>query len=341
MTQQAPGKWFREGISLIELTEMFPDEASAARWFERVRWPDGRHCPKCGSTETNDVPNAKPMPYWCKGCKGYFSVRTGTTMQDSRLPLRKWAFAIYLYVTNLKGVSSMKLHRDIKVTQKTAWFMLHRLREGWDASGLENFTGPAEVDETYFGGREANKHAKKKKRLGRCGVGKAVIAGAKDRATNRVSAKVVDATDARTLQRFVADHAAPSATVYTDEHSAYKGMPFKHSAVRHSAGEYVRLMVARQRHRIVLGDAQARAQGRLSQDQRQAPTALCQRVRRASQRQVCRYRRPNAGRLRKRGREAADVQGSGVVGFQTTDRPVSCRDPRHSEGCRPILHFKR
>ena len=106
-----------------------------------------------------------------------------------------------------------------------------------------NFTGPVEVDETYFGGREANKHAKKKKRLGRGGVGKAVIAGAKDRATNRVSAKVVDATDARTLQRFVADHAAPSATVYTDEHSAYKGMPFKHSAVRHSAGEYVRLMV--------------------------------------------------------------------------------------------------
>ena len=242
MTQQAPGKWFREGISLIDLTEMFPDEASAVKWFEGVRWPDGRHCPKCGSTETNDVPNAKPMPYWCKGCKGYFSVRTGTTMQDSRLPLRKWAFAIYLYVTNLKGVSSMKLHRDIKVTQKTAWFMLHRLREGWDASGLENFTGPVEVDETYFGGREGNKHAKKKKRLGRGGVGKAVMAGAKDRATNRVSAKVVDATDVRTLQRFVADHAAPSATVYTDEHSAYKGMPFKHEAVRHSAGEYVRLM---------------------------------------------------------------------------------------------------
>ena len=242
MTQQAPGKWFREGISLIELAEMFPDEASAVKWFEGVRWPDGLYCPKCGCTETNNVLNAKPMPYWCKGCKGYFSVRTGTTMQDSRLPLRKWAFAIYLYVTNLKGVSSMKLHRDIKVTQKTAWFMLHRLREGWDASGLENFTGPVEVDETYFGGREANKHAKKKKRLGRGGVGKAVIAGAKDRATNRVSAEVVDATDARTLQRFVADHAAPGATVYTDEHSSYKGMPFKHEAVRHSAGEYVRLM---------------------------------------------------------------------------------------------------
>ena len=101
MTQQAPGKWFREGISLIELTERFPDEASAAKWLEEVRWPNGRHCAKCGCTDTRDVPNAKPMPYWCRDCKSYFSVRTGTTLQDSRLPLRKWVFAIYLYVTHL------------------------------------------------------------------------------------------------------------------------------------------------------------------------------------------------------------------------------------------------
>ena len=105
-------------------------EASAVKWFEDTRWPNGeRHCPHCGSTETKEVPNAKPMPYWCKGCRSYFSVRTGSMLQSSRLPLRKWAFAIYLYITNLKGVSSMKLHRDLKVTQKTAWFMLHRLRE--------------------------------------------------------------------------------------------------------------------------------------------------------------------------------------------------------------------
>ena len=82
MTQQAPGKWFREGISLIELTERFPDEASAAKWLEEIRWPNGRHCAKCGCTDTRDVPNAKPMPYWCRDCKSYFSVRTGTTLQD-------------------------------------------------------------------------------------------------------------------------------------------------------------------------------------------------------------------------------------------------------------------
>ena len=128
---------------------------------------------ECGCTDTRDVPNAKPMPYWCRDCKSYFSVRTGTTLQDSRLPLRKWVFAIYLYVTHLKGVSSMKLHRDLKVTQKTAWFMLHRLREGWAASGLEKFTGPVEVDETFIGGegKEQARQQEAARRPWRCWEG--------------------------------------------------------------------------------------------------------------------------------------------------------------------------
>ena len=120
--------------------------------------------------------------------------------------------------------------------------MLHRIREAWNAECEGLFAGPVEVDETYFGGREGNKHAHKKQRLGRGGVGKAVVAGAKDRATNRVRAEVVKATDAETLQGFVVDHAAPGATVYTDEAAAYKGMPFKHESVRHSTGEYVKEM---------------------------------------------------------------------------------------------------
>ena len=240
---KAPGKSHREGISLIELTEMFPDEASAVRWWESVRWPSGRFCGHCGSTETKEVPNAKPMPYWCKGCKSYFSVRTGSMIENSRLPLRKWAFAIYLYVTCLKGVSSMKLHRDLKVTQKTAWFMLHRLRDAWGESDSAPFSGPVEADETYIGGKRKNMPKSKRKALsGRGAVGKAVVVGTKDRDTNRVAARTVENTDGRTLKGFVGEHAAPGAKVYTDEASAYQGMDFDHEAVNHSAGEYVRGM---------------------------------------------------------------------------------------------------
>ena len=149
-TKKAPGKSHRIGISLIQLAEMFPTEQAAVDWFEVIYWPEIRCCGHCGSIKTREVPSRKPMPYWCTDCRSYFSVRTGTTLQSSRLPLRKWAFAVYLYVTNLKSISSMRLHRELNVTQKTAWFMMHRLREAWTASGLDKFSGPVEVDETYM-----------------------------------------------------------------------------------------------------------------------------------------------------------------------------------------------
>ena len=242
MARKGPGKAHRQGLTVIELLKMFSDDATAEQWFEEQRWPDGRFCPDCGSTNTVAVKNRKPMPYRCRDCRGHFSVRKGTVMQSSKVGFQKWAIALYMMTTGLKGTSSMKVYRELGIRQGTAWFLMQRIREGFVEGSGRPFPGPVEVDETYFGGREGNKHAHKKKRLGRGGIGKAVIAGAKDRATNKVRAEVVEATDAKTLQGFVANHAAPGATVYTDEAAAYKGMPFTHESVRHGTGEYVRHM---------------------------------------------------------------------------------------------------
>ena len=236
----APGKSDREGITLFEVMEIFPDEQTATKWFENVLWPEERCCGKCDSTRTCQASHAK-MPYWCSDCRSYFSVRTGTALADSKVPLRKWAIAIYLELTGLKGISSMKLHRDIGVSQPTAWFMLHRIRTAWETKeALGKFKGPVEVDETYVGGKRKNMRKSKRLKLtGRGTVGKTAVVGAKDRATNHVAAKVVDDTTTGTLQGFVVDSAMPGAKIYTDDSLAYWGLP-NHEAVTHSTGEYVR-----------------------------------------------------------------------------------------------------
>ena len=244
MIQKAPGNSHRKGLTLKQLFRMFPDDATAERWFAEQRWPAEPHCPYCGSTNVQSGAKHKTMPYRCreKACAKRFSVRTKTPMEASNLGHQTWAVALYQVTTNLKGVSSMKLHRDLGITQRSAWFLAHRLREAWKDDGPQ-FTGPVEADETYVGGKRKNMPKAKRKTLtGRGAVGKMAVAGMKDRATNRVVARSVPATDKPTLQRFVADHAAPGAKVFTDEASAYEGLPFDHEAVNHSAGEYVRGM---------------------------------------------------------------------------------------------------
>lgn len=133
----------------------------------------------------------------------------------------------------------MKLHRDLGITQKSAWHMAHRIREAWNSTANQ-FAGPVEVDETYIVGKERNEHEWKKQNAGRGAVGKAAVVGMRDRDTNQVDASVVESTDAPTLQGFVRERTEPDATVYTDEMPSYRGLPRLHETVKHGVAEFVR-----------------------------------------------------------------------------------------------------
>ena len=242
---KAPGKSYRTGITLRQIIRRYPTEASAENWFIRQRWPDGICCPYCGSLNVQVGAKHKTMPYRCreKACgRKRFSTKTRSVMECSKISYQDWLLALFLVSTNLKGESSMKLHRDLGVTQKTARFLAHRICEALSQEGsIVAYSGPVEVDETYVGGKRRNmSNAKRKTLTGRGPVGKTAVVGAKDRETNQVAAKVVTSTDKPTLQGFVKDHAAVDATVYTDDASAYETLPFDHASVKHSLKEYVK-----------------------------------------------------------------------------------------------------
>ena len=222
---------------------MFPDNETAEQWFIQQRWPDGVCCPACGSVNVQTGAKHPTMPFRCreKECGKLFSTKIGTVMEGSKIGYQDWILATFQIMTSLKSVSSMKLHRDLGITQKSAWFLAQRLRAALSQDGAR-FAGPVEIDETYFGGRRRNMSNATRKALagtGRGPAGKTAVIGAKDRQTKRVAARVIAHTDAPTLQGFVTAHVEPEATVYTDDHGGYDGLSFNHATVKHSISEYV------------------------------------------------------------------------------------------------------
>ena len=212
----------------------------------------------------------------------------------------------------------MKLHRDLGVTQKTAWFMQQRIREAFREEGPMVFAGPVEVDETYFGGWEKNKHSSKKLRAGRGTVGKTAVVGAKDRATNQVAARVVEGTEKKTLQGFVKTHVAQGAKVYTDNASAYDGLENR-EAVKHSVAEYVRGQAHTNGVESFWSMLKRAHKGTFHKLEREAPTALRERVRGPSQHPRDGHDQANGTRRGCHGRASAHVPGPDRLGRKSSE----------------------
>jgi transposase-like protein len=229
--------------SITGFLTRFPDEEACRIYFERIRFRDGEYCPHCGHTIIYHFKDGKR--YRCAECHRDFTIKTGTIFGESKLPLKKWFLAIYLLSTCKKGISSVQLAAQVGVTQKTAWFMDHRIREAMkQGNGL--LFGAVEADETFIGGKAKNMHAKQRREkiTGRGPVGKAIAFGLSQR-DGSVRATVIPDTTMSTIEAQVTGSVKPGADLYTDELASYHRLNeiYGHQKVNHAAGEYVRAKV--------------------------------------------------------------------------------------------------
>ena len=218
----------------------FGDEETCHNLFSAVRFRNGKYCPHCGHRKVYEFNNGRR--YRCAGCREDFTIKTGTVFGESKVPLQKWFMALYLLSVNRKGISSVQLAKQIGVTQKTAWFMNHRLREALKQS-RNRLSGTIEADETYIGGKEKNKHRSRRHpgQQGRNTLSKTPIFGLMQRG-GRVRAKVTSDVKRTTIEGHLLKHAKTGSLLYTDEFVSYSRVKenYRHKIVKHSEGEYVR-----------------------------------------------------------------------------------------------------
>ncbi len=222
--------------SLLEAIRYFSDLDVATDYVAKLRWPGGPVCPRCGGTEYSYLTTRR---IWkCKACKKQYSVKVGTIFEDSPLGLDKWLPAIWLAANSKNGISSHELGRALGITQKSAWFMLHRIRLAMQSGTFSMLSGEVEVDETYIGGKARHMHkAQRKEKVGRGRApgSKTVVLGMVERG-GKVSASVIEDVRKRTLHSYIRDRVEPGSAIYTDALDSYTGLSadFDHRTVNHA-----------------------------------------------------------------------------------------------------------